>query len=104
MCKKCNNHIGVEELNTHEKFHSLLNFFGLDVLPENEDVLTEKRLLMVKNLEKTLNGSGNKKIFKWNQQVSIINQNYELLKSFVNNSFETNRILDPKPRNEAHGK
>lgn len=100
MCKKCNNHIGVEELKTHEKFHSLLDFFKFDELPKNEDALGEKRLLMIKNIGKTLN----KKTFQWNRQISIINENYELLKSFVNNSFEINRILDPKPTSEAHGK
>lgn len=108
MCKKCDNHIGVEELNSHEKFHYLLDFFGFDELPENENILNQIRKEMIKNVGnkwQSFDESENKQTYQWNKQISLINENYELLKSFINNSFEFNRTLDiRKTRIEPQGR
>ncbi|CAF0703188.1 unnamed protein product [Brachionus calyciflorus] len=106
ICKLCNNHISIEELNYHEKFHDLLNFFGFKETPENEGKLNEKRLSMIKSLAKPINKfneSDKNKITEWNLKITLINENYELLKSFLNNSFESNRVILNHYKSDVQG-
>ncbi len=98
MCKVCKIHLNLSEINDHKQFHEALTTLGLKHLPENENGLWERRAQLVKStqskfLKKSKDFETNK-VIDWNVKVKRINNAYELISSYVNNTFEQNRRLN----------
>lgn len=100
MCKLCKLYIELSELKDHSDYHGALSYFGLTSLPSTEDQLIEKRKSLLKtamsrHIKKARDLNTNKAI-EWNTKVKQINDAYELLKSYMTNTFELNRQLRKK--------
>lgn len=98
MCKICKVHLSLSELNDHKQLHEALTTLGLKYLPENENGLRDRRAQLMKStqakfLKKSKDFDSNKAI-DWNAKVKRINNAYELVKSYVNNTFEQNRRMN----------
>lgn len=82
---------------------------GLKTLPENEELLKERRKNLLKQaqskfLKKAADFSSHKAI-DWNIRVKRINSSFELLKSYINNTFEVDRRLSEAAfKLDAYGK
>lgn len=108
ICKSCKIHIDLSELNEHRQYHEALSFLGLKLLPENEEALKEKRAYLLKTCQskylKKSNDFVTSKAIDWNSRVKRINNAYELIKSYMNNTFEaTRRVGDNNYKLDAFG-
>jgi hypothetical protein len=97
MCKQCKVYIDLNEINDHKQYHEALTIMGFKNLPDNEEILKDRRVNMlkvtqIKYLKKSQDFNSNK-AYKWNLRVKQINYAFELLKSYVNNTFEIDRRL-----------
>ncbi len=97
-CPSCETYLGLEELKDHNEYHEALNFFSLKELPKTEEQLIEKRKILIKSLsskylKKPKDIDQDEKINEWHVKVKQINDKYELVKSYMNNTFETIRQL-----------
>jgi hypothetical protein len=97
MCKNCKIFIDLTEIKDHKDYHDALIQMSLKYLPESEETLKDKRFFLLKNAQmkylKKTNDFQTQKAYDWNMKVKQINNAYELLKSYINNTFETNRRL-----------
>lgn len=84
-----------------------MKFFGFSEIPNTLNDLHEKRKLFLKNISKNLkkpNDYDTPKASEWNSKVRQINDSFELLKSYMTNSFESTRLLSKNKTDiEAQG-
>ena len=97
LCKPCKTHIDLYEINEHKQFHEALTCLGLKYLPENEEILKEKRVHLLKTAQmkylKKKKDFNTSKALDWNNKVKQINSAFELLKSYADNTFEVERRM-----------
>jgi hypothetical protein len=96
MCGQCKTLIELTNLNDHKELHDALNIFDFKELPSNMNDLCEKRTLLVKNsYTKYMKNKAliNENAIEWNRKITLVNDAFELLKSYVNNTFDMNRQL-----------
>ena len=90
----------MSEINEHKQYHDALANMGLKVLPENEELLKERRKNLLKQAQtkflKKASDFSTHKAIDWNIRVKRINSSFELLKSYLNNTFELNRRLSER--------
>lgn len=102
MCKICKVHLSLSELNDHKQFHEALTTLGLKYLPETENGLRDRRAQLVKSTQskylKKSKDFNSHNVIDWNAKVKRINNAYELIKSYVNNTFEQNRRVNNATR------
>lgn len=109
MCNSCKIYIDLSELNDHRLYHEALTILGLKYLPENEEILKEKRISLIKSCQskylKKYKDFGTPKAIDWSVKVKKINNSYELIKSYINNTFEANlRLNNENLKLNAYGK
>jgi hypothetical protein len=97
FCKTCKLHIHIDELVDHKEYHQALQKLGFKELPHNQQELTERRKHILKQafsryMKKPVFINSDKSV-EWNTRVMQINASYELIKSYLNNSFEIERKL-----------
>ncbi len=97
-CPSCETYLSLEELKDHNEYHEALIFFSITDLPKTEEQLIEKRKTLIKSLSTTYlknpkDIDHDEKINQWHLKVKEINDAYELIKSHMNNTFETMRQL-----------
>ncbi len=98
MCSLCKIHIQLDELKEHKDYHGALNVLGFKTLPSTIEELFEKRKVILKtaltkNLKKSHEFYTTPKTLEWSLKVKHTNDAFELVKSYMTNSFETNRQL-----------
>jgi hypothetical protein len=90
-------YINLEELADHNQYHNALKYFGLKELSLTLDDLNTRRAdflkaALMKYLKKPKDLNTNK-VNEWRAKFNQLNENYELLKSYICNRFESNRQL-----------
>lgn len=100
MCRMCRLHINIEELREHKTYHDTLAQLGFKQLPGDEAELLAKRkqlqsALYAKYMRKSKDLNGNK-VFIWHAKIKQLNFAFELIRSYLNNSYETNRRYENK--------
>ena len=96
LCHACKIHIKLEELKDHKEYHDALNLLGFKTLPASLEELCEKRKTILKTslakyLKKTHEFYSTPKTIEWSVKVKHTNDAFELVKSYMTNSFESNR-------------
>lgn len=97
-CKHCGVFLNLNELRDHERFHAAMGVFGLDELTIKLKELNDKRKEMVKValtrfLRKNKDRLNSGREIEWKLRIAQINEAYELLKSYLGNTFESHRQL-----------
>ena len=101
-CKKCTAYLQLDELVDHGQFHDALEYFGCNELIElNANKLNAKRSELLKLLlnkhfaQKSALGRSFvlNKFNEWPVKFSQLNTNYELLKAYIGNRFETRQPM-----------
>lgn len=100
MCRMCRLHINIEELREHKTYHDTLAYLGFKQLPADDAELLLKRkqlqgMLYTKFMKKSKDLNGNK-IYLWHMKIKQLNFAFELIRSYLNNSYETNRRYENK--------
>lgn len=98
ICSLCKIHIQLNELKEHKEYHDALNLLGLKTLPLTLEELYDKRKVILKTslskyLKKTQEFYSTPKTIEWSLKVKHTNDAFELVKSYLTNSFESNRQL-----------
>ena len=108
LCKLCKIHIKLDELKEHNEYHEALNTMGYKELPLDSEELNEKRKTILKtslnkHMKKPKDFYTTSKTLEWSLKVKNINDAFELIKSYLNNTFESNRQLKNLSNLEAQG-
>ena len=95
VCQQCQEFISLTEMKDHNQFHIALNYLGLKTIPKTEEELREQRKTLIdstssKYITKPKDFETNK-ICEWTLKINQINNAYETVMSYVDNSFEANK-------------
>ena len=86
----------MEEIQDHNDYHTALSFYNFKDLPSSLEKLIEKRKVLINSItsnytKKTKQTHEN--LHEWSIKIKQINDKYELIKSYMTNTFELNRQL-----------
>ncbi len=89
-------------MNEHKQYHIALKILGLQNLQNKseEDLIKIRKTLIDSALNKYLNKQKDfetKKANDWSHKVNQINNAYEIVRSYVDNTFESNRQIRVEP-------
>ena len=89
-------------MNEHKQYHIALKILGLQNLQNKseEDLIQIRKTLIDSALNKYLNKQKDfetKKANDWSHKVNQINNAYEIVRSYVDNTFESNRQIRVEP-------
>lgn len=106
-CYKCNCFISIDELADHIDYHNALNELSLKELPKNVDELIKRRKLLIRaanfsNFTST-DDFATKSVIKWENRVNKINDAFELIKTYVENTFEITHQLKQEIKYDYQG-
>jgi serine/threonine protein phosphatase PrpC len=111
FCKICRLYVDISDTLDHTKYHDAMNTLLLTQLPATVDSLKEKRDSLIKGINnkylKKVKDYKTSKATNWHQKVVQLNDAFELLKCYINNTFELNRQYKQhylKPKMNRNGR
>jgi hypothetical protein len=94
VCSICKSLIVLRDLKDHKELHEALQTFNLTELPNNTQSLYDRRRILIKSaFTKHMKNQDEMEPGKWEARVAQINQSFELVKSYLNGTFEQNRQI-----------
>ena len=95
FCNECEFYAHLTEINDHKQFHAALRVLSLKTLPKSEDELKVHRKSMIdlafNRYFKKQDDFESNNANSWSHKVHKINNAYEIVMSYIDNSFEQTR-------------
>lgn len=100
-CELCNFYLPISSSNDHKDYHNALKLLEFNKLPDNLKQLNERRIRLIRlyekmNIENATIDFKTHKANEWSEKIQKINQAYELVKSYVQDTFELYRRIKRK--------
>jgi hypothetical protein len=95
VCSMCKSLIVLHDLKDHRELHDALRVFNLTELPATVQSLSDRRKFLIKVafVKYMKNHAIEFEPRQWEERITKINQAFELVKSYLNGTFENNRQL-----------
>lgn len=94
QCQKCKSLVFLPDLKDHQELHESLAWLDFKELPNSLQILYDKRKHLIKAcFNKYMKNKEEANPSEWNSKIARINSAFELVKSYLNNTFEINRQI-----------